>query len=282
MDTKAIANGTLAAFDRGSYAAPDGSTVVLGDLLSACVEGTRFYDPDLLVQVREEVLAQPGIAETRFALVNETTLQASIRLSVNQAYQHIGILNFASAKNPGGGFLKGARAQEESLARSSALSMSQRACPDFYAFHRAQETCLYSDRMIYSPACPVIRDDNGNWLPQPVLVDFITSSAPNAGVVTRNEPTNRSQIVPVLVERASKVLALAAHHGCDALVLGAWGCGVFMNDPVTVASVFHQHLSLGGAFARRFRQVVFAVYDTSRGQETYQAFAKQFADLISV
>ena len=87
-------------------------------------------------------------------------------------------------------------------------------------------------------------------------------------------------IGPILSERASKVLALALHHGCDALVLGAWGCGVFQNDTTMVAAAFHAHLAQGGTYAGRFRHVVFAVYDTSQTKATFAAFVNQFADLM--
>jgi uncharacterized protein (TIGR02452 family) len=68
------------------------------------------------------------------------------------------VLNFASAKNPGGGFLNGARAQEESLARSSALYPCLRKS-GMYDHHRASGDCLYTDWMIVSPEVPVYRDD---------------------------------------------------------------------------------------------------------------------------
>jgi uncharacterized protein (TIGR02452 family) len=281
MDAKAIAQGTMAALERGQYTAPDGSTINLTPLLATCISGTRCYDPDGLAHIREQVLAQPGTQPaTTFAVVNETTLQGCTRLVASQQYQRIGVLNFASAKNPGGGFLGGARAQEESLARSSGLYVSLRQCPEYYSFHRAQESCLYSDRMIYSPACPVFRDDAGAWLAQPYLVDFITSPAPNAGAVWQNEPANREFIVPVLTERASKILALAASRQYDALVLGAWGCGVFRNDPSTVAAIFHDSLRSQGRYSGYFRHVLFSVYDSSPARKTYGAFARQFAELI--
>lgn len=281
MNTKAIATGTLDALEQGRYIAPDSSAIDLTALLSACLSGTQLYDPDDLAHLRKQVLAQPGRQQaTTFAVVNETALQGCARLAASQQYERIGVLNFASAKNPGGGFLSGAQAQEESLARSSALYVSQRQCPEYYDFHRAQGTCLYSDHMIYSPACPVFRDDAGHWLAQPYVVDIITSPAPNAGAVTRNEPTNRQHIVPTLTERASKVLALAASRQCDALVLGAWGCGVFRNDPGIVASIFYDFLRPLGPYSRCFRHVLFAVYDSSRPPKTYEIFAKQFTDLM--
>ena len=282
MNTKAIAIGTLDALEQGHYIAPDSSIIDLTAFLSTCLSGTQLYTPDDLAHLREQMLAQPDSQPaTTFAVVNETTLQGCARLAASQQYERIGVLNFASAKNPGGGFLSGARAQEESLARSSALYLSQRQCPEHYAFHRAQDTCLYSDRMIYSPVCPVFRDDAGQWLAQPYVVDIITSPAPNAGAVLRNEPTNRQHIVPALTERASKVLALAASRQCDALVLGAWGCGVFRNDPSTVASIFYDYLRPLGLYAQRFRHVLFSVYDSTRPPKTYEAFAEQFTDLIS-
>src|SRR5579885_40300 len=218
MDAKAIAQGTVAALEQGQYITPEGNAIDLTGLLAACLNGTRSYDPEDLARLREHVLAQPVSKQaTTFAVVNEMTLQGCARLMASQQYRRIGVLNFASAKNPGGGFLRGSRAQEESLARSSGLYFSLRQCPEHYAFHRTQGTCLYSDRMIYSPACPVFRDDAGQWLTQPYVVDIITSPAPNAGAIRQNEPAHRLHIVPTLTERASKILALAAAQQCDAL-----------------------------------------------------------------
>ncbi len=281
MNTKAIARETVNALEQGWYIAPDSSTVDLTAFLSTCLSGTQFYNPDDLVHLRQQVLAQSRRKQTTtFSVVNETTLQGCARLAASQQYERIGVLNFASARNPGGGFLGGAQAQEESLARSSALYFSLRQCPEYYAFHRAQNTCLYSDRMIYSTVCPVFRDDAGQWLAQPFVVDLVTSPAPNAGAVLRNEPTNRQHIVPILTERASKILGLAASRQCDALVLGAWGCGVFSNDPSAVASIFYDYLRPLGLYAQCFRHVLFSVYDPTRPPKTYEVFAEQFADLI--
>jgi uncharacterized protein (TIGR02452 family) len=135
--------------------------------------------------------------------------------------------------------------------------------------------------MIYSPRCPVVRDDGGRWLAAPYLVDFITSAAPNAGAILSNEPHNRARIAPIMSERAGKVLALAAHHQGDGLVLGAWGCGVFHNDPQLVASTFFAHLGPGGRFAQCFRHILFAIRDSSQERAIYTAFVNAFAPLLS-
>jgi uncharacterized protein (TIGR02452 family) len=273
MDAKAIAHSTLAALDAGHYTAPDGATVPIAQLVAECIGNSKSYEPDALDNIRNQALARPPLDVSPIITVSrQTALEACATLAASPEHGRIGVLNFASARNPGGGFLRGARAQEESLARSSALFHSLRQFPAFYESHRAQKTSLYSDRMIYSPDCPVVRDDAGRWLAAPYTVDFITSPAPNAGVILRNEPEHRERIRPTLIERASKVLALAAYHHCETLVLGAWGCGVFANDPATVACAFFDHLSQHGAFYRRFREVHFAVYDSSARQTIIAPF----------
>jgi uncharacterized protein (TIGR02452 family) len=281
MDPKQIATGTLAAFEKGSYTSSEGVSIELLSLLQDCLENTRHFQPEELAAL-ESLTPQrpvPG-APTTFAVTPETSLQGAARLTASTTYQRVAVLNFASARKPGGGFLSGARAQEESLTRSSGLYLSLLRCPEFYEFHRSQDTCLYSDRMIYSPRCPVVRDDAGSWLSAPFLVDFITSAAPNAGAIMRNEPHNRLQIGPALRERAGKVLALASHNQVDGLVLGAWGCGVFQNDPQLVATAFYEWLGPGGSYQDRFQHVLFAIRDSSRERNVLSSFVHTFAPLL--
>jgi uncharacterized protein (TIGR02452 family) len=274
---KAVAQETVAILEQGGYYAPSGIRVSLPELMETCLAGTRCYRPEELDEIRRQVLAQdPAFAETPIEVANETTLAAAARLMAAGTPERLGVLNFASARNPGGGFLGGAQAQEESLARSSGLYPSLLRCPEYYDAHRSQDSCLYSDRMIYSPGCPVFRQDDGELLETPYQVDVITSAAPNAGAIRRNEPENISRIEPALRERSEKVLALAALHGCDVLVLGAWGCGVFQNDPTFVAETFASQLGGNGPFQGRFRRIVFAVLDRSPDQLIFAAFRERF------
>jgi uncharacterized protein (TIGR02452 family) len=280
MDNAQIAKGTIEAITHGAYANKHGKSIDIATMVTHCTHNTAYFEPDALAKIHADVLAVPApYAEMHITLSDETSLQGAYRLVASKAYQKVAVLNFASAKNPGGGFLGGARAQEESLARSSALYHSLLTAREYYDFHRKQGTALYSDRMIYSPACPVFRTDDGNWLDAPYLVDVLTSAAPNAGAVAQNEPNRTPEVLPTLQQRGKKVLALAAHQKAEALVLGAWGCGVFRNDPSAVADFFTTELGPNGNFAGRFKEVLFAVYDTSKTRQVYKAFAEHFTPL---
>lgn len=265
----AAAKHTLAVLESGEYTLATGAKVSIAAQLAACLGATRLYEPAELETLR----APGGTASTPAAieLHNETTLQGIARLHA-AGVQDVGALNFASARNPGGGFQGGAQAQEESLARSSALYASQLRVFDFYERHRRESSLLYSDAMIFSPRCPVFRDDAGELLEAPHAASFITCAAPNAGAVRANQPADAPHIPGVLRRRAELVLALAAHHGLRCLVLGAWGCGVFRNDPAEVAGVFGELLSGPAGWSRHFDRVVFSVFDASAAQPTYRAF----------
>ncbi|MEN9433773.1 MAG: hypothetical protein RLZZ422_1362 [Pseudomonadota bacterium] len=108
------------------------------------------------------------------------------------------------------------------MARSSALYPSLQQCSDFYDYHRNKDhSLLYSNHVIYSPKCPVFRDDSGELLEQLYLVDFITSAAPNRGAILTNEKHSLTKIGTALDNRTEFVLRIAAEQRCEALVLGA-------------------------------------------------------------
>jgi uncharacterized protein (TIGR02452 family) len=130
------------------------------------------------------------------------------------------------------------RRRKKGLARSSGLYPCLGEHMAMYRINRGNDSCLYTDDMIYSPDVPVIKDDEGDLLDKPYLLSIITAPAVNAGVVVRNEPQHIDQIAPFMMRRMEKVLALALVRGHKNLILGAWGCGVFQNDPKDVAAYF--------------------------------------------
>ena len=225
-------------------------------------------------RIRDKILGEPTEGfPTAIEVANETTLAGIARL-LDSSGGPVAALNFASAKNPGGGFLGGSQAQEESLARSSALYASQQRAVDFYERHRTSPSLLYSDAMILSPACPIVRDDDGTLLDEPRSAAFLTCAAPNAGAIAANRPQERPAIPETLERRAELVLALAISLGLRKIVLGAWGCGVFRNDPSLVASTFARLLN--GRWSGRFEHVAFSVLDGSTSRETLNAFQTAF------
>lgn len=271
-----LARQTVEIVERGCYQTDNGRAVDIAQSVSACLDATQFFPPEELERIRQEVLARPAEGHaTRLEVANETTL-AGIARVLAEGTGRVAALNFASAKNPGGGFLNGSQAQEESLARSSALHASLLRAWEFYERHRASPSLLYSDAMILSPDCPVFRNDDGRLQDEPQRVTFITSPAPNAGAAADNRPEELPLIPEVIRRRSEYVLALASAQGYKRLILGAWGCGVFRNDPAVVAAAFLGHLRQG-AWAGRFERVVFSVLDTSPAGETLAAFERAAA-----
>ncbi|MEV0841867.1 TIGR02452 family protein [Actinocatenispora sera] len=253
----------------GRYTTDAGTTVDVRPALAAAMAGTVSHPPD-------ETIAPPRPAPghpVSFEVTGEGSLQTAGRLHRGGATA-IAVLNFASARNPGGGYLGGAKAQEEDLCRHALLYPCLLAAPDYYAAHRASSDLRYSDRVIWSPEVPVVRGDDGRLLERPYPVSFLTSPAPNAGELLRRDPAAGQEIPQILRRRAARVLAVAAHHGARQLVLGAWGCGVFRNDPNQVADAFHAALT--GAFAGAFERAVFAIWDRSADSANRAAFAARF------
>jgi uncharacterized protein (TIGR02452 family) len=204
--------------------------------------------------------------ETRIQVTNETTLAASRRLV--EAGSKPLALNFANGIEPGGGFLGGARAQEEVLCRSSAL-FSTLADDPMYAEHRRRPRPDSTDWAIYSPEVPVFRTDDGTALEHPWLLSFITCAAPYAPHIGQPESGD------LLRRRIHRVLAIARAYGHSALVLGAWGCGAFGND-VRLTAIDFRH-ALENDFHGAFEDVIFAITDWSKERRFLGPFREVFA-----
>ena len=267
MGLTGIAKETLRIIDEGQYLTRSGQVVSLRSEIAHAVSSTILYRP-------EAVLALPlphSAGRPRIEVTPETTGAAARRLCEESA--RVLLLNFASAKNAGGGFLRGAKAQEEDLSRCSALYPCQLTQRGYYEANRAQPSLLYTDHLIYSPEVPFFRDERLDLLERPFLASVITSPAPNAGEVLARDPGAKRHVREVLERRARQVLAVAAVQGHRTLVLGAWGCGVFRNDPIEVAEVFAQALEQAGG---TFERVVFAVYHRGGEGPNLEAFRARF------
>ncbi|MFH0172708.1 TIGR02452 family protein [Streptomyces cacaoi] len=272
---RGIARETEEIVAAGRYRASDGREVSLSAAIETARAGTRMAGPGPVEVPEGPAVNSPAHAfgDPLVEVTGESSLEAARRLADAGP---VAVLNFASARNPGGGYLNGAQAQEEALCRASALYTCLLEAREFYDHHRAHRDPFYTDRVIHSPAVPVFRDDRGRLLDEPYRVGFLTAAAPNAGVVLRTAPERASELPGALAVRAGRVLETAAAHGYRRLVLGAWGCGVFRNDPAQVAGSFRALLGPGGRFERTFDHVVFGVLDRTPGSVVLGAFERMF------
>ena len=191
------------------------------------------------------------------------------------------VLNFASSTSPGGGVTRGASAQEECLCRVSTLYpclMDERMWNLFYAPHRRAGNPLHNDDIIYTKDVLVLKDDDYRPLEKPFAVDVVTCAAPNLRESASNaynpDDGERADIAPAELlalheRRGRRILSAAAANGAQALVLGAFGCGAFRNDPAIVAQAYATILP---EFRRHFRAIEFAVFCGPRSTRNYDAF----------
>ena len=180
------------------------------------------------------------------------------------------ILNFASYKNPGGGFIGGAVAQEEALCMESFLYnvlSDKKFMENHYEPNRKKlNNGIYGNNHIYSPDIRFFRDDKST------VSDVITCACPNRSMAIRYNQSLLPELNKAMEERTDTVLYSAYRHGAECLVLGAFGCGVFRNDPLLVAKSFSSLLEK--KYKGIFTSVVFAVPDEN--SRNYRSFSEVF------
>lgn len=269
---KKIADETLEAIEHGSFKL-DGITHDLAAATKRAESRAKYYAPDSFLSSWSKspyVSLSVAAPETQITFSNISTLDGA-RYLTGTTQGSIGVLNFASAKKPGGGFLSGAQAQEESLARSSTLypTLMTESSQRFYTDNRNLRQGFYSHAMIYSPGVLLFRDDHGGWV-APIEVDILTSPAVNAGVVRKNlSPHATSDAIEEKIEnemreRMGRILHLFERQGAKNLVLGSFGTGVFKNNIPTVAALWAELLTVPGArFKNVFPNIIFAILGNS-------------------
>ncbi|MCR5633793.1 MAG: TIGR02452 family protein [Lachnospiraceae bacterium] len=202
--------------------------------------------------------------------------------------QHVAVHNFASASNPGGGVVNGANAQEECLCRCSGLyfNLSTRAMWDgFYQPHRDAHDPIHNDDIIYTPNVPVFKSDTAT--PQLMAesdwydVDVITCAAPNL----RNIPSNKyntgdgnknviigdKDLLALHEKRLRRILEVALSENCDTIILGAFGCGAFQNNPEVVALANRNVIK---DYLHAFKNIEFAVYCSPHDERNFKIFER--------
>lgn len=274
---------------------------VFNDTLSYINEEEALYDcieyskrESELIKADEYYDLEKPDREGRIKVTQSKSLEAAMRYAEDDATSDrlIAVLNFASAVNPGGGVERGSSAQEEDICRCSTLFpvLSQPSLAmSFYEPNRKARNPLHTDDLIYSPDIVIIRSDDDamerldqdEWC----KVDIITCAAPDLRPPRpdrfhpniKPEPVkiSRDELYELHLSRAQHILNVAAGQGVDILILGAFGCGAFMNDPTIVARAYADALR---EYAQYFDVVEFAVYCTPFDQKNYKAFKDVFAE----
>jgi len=268
---KKIAEDTLKILERGSLKLPNGELFSIAEIQESAVSKTKVYSPEESDQIILNRTSSPTNTATKISVVAGTTLDVTRDL-ITSGNNDVLCLNFASAKNPGGGFLGGSQAQEESIARSTGLYPCQQKAWSYYEINRNTSSCFYTDNLIYSPGVPLLKNEEGDIFQEIFTVAIITAPAVNTGVVKRKEPNRIGEIEVVMKRRIAKVLAIALENNHKTIVLGAWGCGVFQNDPKEIARYFNEVIEQ--KFKNDFREIVFAIY--SRDERFINAFYEEF------
>ena len=248
-------------------------------------------DAELTRAEKQSVAAQKLILENEPLSIPDPRYadEAQVIVTRNRSFEaaaqykdlHVCVLNFASATNPGGGVTRGSSAQEECLCRCSTLynCLNTRAMwESFYTPHRKSGNPLHNDDIIFTPNVQVLKDDDYRLLVDPFAVDVITCAAPNL----RERPANAfnpgydksvtispDELRLLHEQRARRIMTVAAQNKTDVLILGAFGCGAFRNDPMVVAQAYKNILP---EFLHHFLTIEFAVYCPPHDNSNYRAF----------
>lgn len=201
--------------------------------------------------------SQPTIEVTR-AKVQEVVIRSAPRGVTT-------VLNFASAKNPGGGVLRGAKAQEEDICRCSGL-YQELAQPSMASFYKDNEggPPEYYDGLILSEGVWMVLDESYRELPAPVIFNAISCPAPNM----HRKKMTREKAQASFQRRTRLIIQVAEEVKTQNLILGAWGCGVFGNDPKMVALAFQE--ALKDTAGPSLKYVQFAIYGNPHMAATFE------------
>jgi len=197
------------------------------------------------------------------SVINTDSVSAVVEYS---KYGKTCVLNMASYKRPGGGVYNGARAQEECLFRCSNLI---HVVPNtFYP--------LEANELLYTKDAIFFKDKEYDYM-DPITCDVVTIAAINLNENAKYDPVqNLTDYRNITKDKIRLMVSLAAQNGVKNLILGAWGCGVFNNDPTTMSQYFSEVL-IGEGYSVDFDNIVFAIInDHNSVGNNFDIFNNQF------
>lgn len=189
------------------------------------------------------------------------------------------VLDFANPCTPGGGVRRGCRAQEEDLCRRSNLlkALESEEASSYYEINKSIVTSGEVPLRCLLVKNVTIFADTEGVLIDPIVVDVIVMAAPYK---SKNKDIDDFELeldfLDIDLENTIEmILDVAESYGYKNVVLGAFGCGAFHNDPTKVAEIFKYQLSSG---KYSFNNVYFPILVKllERDQPNWDAFTKVF------
>ncbi len=275
------------------------NVIVFEDTMKQCRENPRLKESVKNATAAQKVILEKDSLPEQEKKVYDTP--AKVVVSKKRTFEaamgykgaKIAVHNFASASNPGGGVVKGATAQEECLCRCSGLYLSlstPQMMAAFYQPHRDAHDPLHNGDIIYTPGVTVFKTDTANPQMMPEEnwydVDVITCAAPNLRVQPSNSYNSGdgnkaikigdSELQAIHEKRLRRILEVALSEGRDTIILGAFGCGAFENNPEAVAEASRRVIR---EYLYAFRNIEFAVYCSPRDERNYETFARKMRQM---
>lgn len=215
----------------------------------------------------------PSNGETTIELVDMGSIEAIFKYAKEAV--NPGILNFASYTNPGGMFMKGSSAQEECLCHASYLYnvLSSSKLHDYYSWNFSHKNRgMYLDRAIYTPRVRFFDYTNQGKDGQfdTTTCNVVTCAAPNWSVALKYGNFSKDENSVMLTSRIDMVLRVMSNYYMDTIILGAFGCGVFAQDAIEVATIFKKLLDT--KYKNVFKRVIFAVPNSGKSADNYAKF----------
>lgn len=237
-----------------------------------------------------ETDALPDLDKNRYEKPAKVVVSKKRTLEAARGYagQKVAVHNFASATNPGGGVTTGAGAQEECICRCSTLYFclkTQEMQNRFYTPHRQAQNPIHNDDIIYTPEVLVFKTvppcrgawmkrSGMRWMSSPALHrtcgrSHATVTTP--GMETARFPVKSRELMAIHDKRLRRMLDTALAKGAETVILGAFGCGAFENNPEVVAMAAKNVLK---DYLHAFCNLEFAVYCTPRDENNYRVFER--------
>ena len=209
-----------------------------------------------------------GIKSKPIIYVEDSTAEDAVFKYAKIYDDSLCLLNFASYKHPGGGFIKGSIAQEEAICHASTLYniLSDEKFEEEYEYNNKHlNENLYEDFAIFTP--DVAFEDEQN---RAYYANVLTVPAPNKKAYNGKSIEKYER---VLAERIDYILNIMKCEHQSTLILGAFGCGVFGNNPYMVASIFKRLIE--SKYLNDFKEIIFAI--PNKDGYNFNEFEKVFS-----